>query len=54
MPISVEYCFLFAVYKSLSAPLAAARADLMELLSNVLFGDRLAAEYLLLYLLSDV
>jgi hypothetical protein len=42
------------IYQSLSAPLGTARMEVMDLLSCLLFGDRLAAEYLLLHLLSDV
>ena len=42
------------VFESMRASLATARVELLDLLSSVLLGDRTAAEYLLLHLLSYV
>lgn len=42
------------VFEPMRAPLVTARVELLDLLSGVLLGDRVAAEYLLLHLLSCV
>ena len=52
--LSLQSLSVSTVFQPMRASLATARVELLELLSSVLLGDRVAAEYLLLHLLSRV